>query len=134
MLDEAIGIIRLLWSGGMKSHRGRYFTVENARVFSLPEKAPPIYVAAGGEKMAEFAARLGDGLITAGDEQTVIKKFNREGGKRKPKYSQLTVCWAKSEKDGVRIARKQWPIAAFAWAFVRTPHSATLRRSGRKCH
>jgi coenzyme F420-dependent glucose-6-phosphate dehydrogenase len=118
MLEEAVGIIRLLWKGGMKSHRGRHFIVENARVFSLPEKLPPICIAAGGEKMAEAAARLGDGLITAGDEETVVKKFNAAGGKKKPKYSQLTVCWAKSEKEALRIAREQWPISAFAWPLL----------------
>src|SRR3989440_9614363 len=101
MLEEAVAIIRLLWEGGNKSHRGDHFTVQNARVFTLPQKLPPIYVAAGGEKMAELAARIGDGLITAGDEEVVIKKFNAKGGKRKPKYSQLTVCWAKSEKEAV---------------------------------
>src|SRR5438552_4151297 len=75
MLEEAVAIIRLLWEGGNKSHRGDYFTVQNACVFTLPQKLPPIYVAAGGEKMAELAARIGDGLITAGDEEVVIKKF-----------------------------------------------------------
>src|SRR5438067_12961831 len=82
MLEEAVSVIRLLSEDGIKSHRGRYFTVENARLFTLPEKAPPIYVAAGGGKMADLAARIGDGLITAGDEGPVIKVFNASGGKR----------------------------------------------------
>jgi len=86
MLEEAICVIRLLWKGGLQNHRGRYFTVENARLFTLPEKLPPIFIAAGGEKMAELAARAGDGLITAGDENIVIKKFNAAGGKKKPRY------------------------------------------------
>ena len=47
----------------MTSHRGRHYTVENARLYTLPETLPPIYVAAGGPKAAELAARLGDGLI-----------------------------------------------------------------------
>jgi coenzyme F420-dependent glucose-6-phosphate dehydrogenase len=118
MLEEAIGVMRQLWKGGLQNHRGRYFVVENARLYSLPEKLPQIFVAAGGEKMAEFAARVGDGVITAGDEKTVIKKFNSEGGKKKPRYSQITVCWAKTEKEAVRLAREQWPIAALAWPLL----------------
>jgi G6PDH family F420-dependent oxidoreductase len=43
MLEEAVRVIRSLWEGGNKSHRGRYFTVENARLFTLPDEAPPIY-------------------------------------------------------------------------------------------
>src|SRR5262249_4108375 len=33
MLEEAIAVIRLLWQGGSQTHRGRYFTVENARLY-----------------------------------------------------------------------------------------------------
>jgi coenzyme F420-dependent glucose-6-phosphate dehydrogenase len=118
MLEEAVRVIRLLWKGGTQSHRGRYFTVENARLYTLPEKAPPIYVAAGGKKMSQLAARIGDGLITAGDEDTVIKAFNSAGGKKKPKYAQITVCWARTEKEARRIAHEWWPIAALPWSLL----------------
>ena len=50
MLAEAIEVIRLLWEGGLKSHRGRYYTVENARIYTLPDELPPIVVAAAGPK------------------------------------------------------------------------------------
>ena len=118
MLEEAVKVMRELWKGGNKSHRGRYFTVENARLFTLPEEAPPIYIAAGGRKMAELAERIGDGLITAGDEGPVIKQYNAAGGRKKPKYSQITVCWAKTEKESRRIAHEWWPISAFAWPLL----------------
>jgi coenzyme F420-dependent glucose-6-phosphate dehydrogenase len=57
MLEEAIAVIRQLWQGGAQSHHGRYYTVENARLYTLPEKLPPIMVAAGGSQAAaqEFA-------------------------------------------------------------------------------
>src|SRR5579859_5703221 len=32
MLEEAIAIMRGLWEGGTRDYRGRYFTIENARV------------------------------------------------------------------------------------------------------
>jgi len=118
MLEEAVNVIRSLWKGGILSHRGRYFMVENAQLFTLPDKTPPIYVAAGGGKMSELAARIADGLITAGDEDTVIKAFNSAGGKKKPKYSQLTVCWARTEKEARRIAHEWWPIAALPWSLL----------------
>src|ERR1051326_4948909 len=118
MLEEAVTIIRKLWEGGNMSHRGEYFTVENACVFTLPDEPPPIYIAAGGHRMAELAARLGDGLITAGDEGPVIKEFNSNGGKRKPKYAQITVCWARTEKEARRTAHQWWPISAFPWPLL----------------
>ena len=36
MLEEAVGLMRRLWEGDLVSHRGRYYTVENARIYSLP--------------------------------------------------------------------------------------------------
>src|SRR5205085_12611163 len=60
MLEEAIDVIRLLWQGGYRTHRGRHYTVENARLYTLPDEAPPIYVAAAGSEAAALAARVGD--------------------------------------------------------------------------
>lgn len=34
MLVEAVGVIRALWEGETVDHRGTYFEVENARLFS----------------------------------------------------------------------------------------------------
>src|SRR3712207_6988514 len=41
--------------GGSQNHHGRYYTVEDARVFTLPDEPLPIMVAAGGPKAAELA-------------------------------------------------------------------------------
>jgi coenzyme F420-dependent glucose-6-phosphate dehydrogenase len=54
-LEEAIDVIRLLWRGGNQSHHDRYFTVENARLYSLPDTPPPLYVAVGGPRTADLA-------------------------------------------------------------------------------
>ena len=112
-LEEAVSVIRLLWKGGIQSHRGRHFTVENACVYTLPENTPQIYVAAGGEKMSQLAAQIGDGLITAGDEGSVIKAFNTAGGKKRPKFAQLTVCWAKTEKEARQTLRRHFEQIGF---------------------
>jgi hypothetical protein len=37
MLEEAIDVIRTLWSGGVQSHRGRHYRVEHARIYDLPD-------------------------------------------------------------------------------------------------
>jgi alkanesulfonate monooxygenase SsuD/methylene tetrahydromethanopterin reductase-like flavin-dependent oxidoreductase (luciferase family) len=63
MLSEALEIIRLLWSGGYRSHRGRHLTLEDARVFDLPDTPPRIAVAAGGSEAAQLAAELGDAIF-----------------------------------------------------------------------
>ena len=72
MLEEAVHVIRLLWEDGNKRHYGKHYTVENARLYTLPEVPPPIYVSAFGFKAVEVAARIGDGYVgTAPEPDTV---------------------------------------------------------------
>jgi coenzyme F420-dependent glucose-6-phosphate dehydrogenase len=111
-LEEAIGIIRLLWEGGNKSHHGRYYTVENARLYTLPKEPPPLLVAVGGASSAEMAGRAGDGFIATSPERDLIEIFDKAGGKGKPRYGSLTVCWAKDEKAARRTAHRIWPTVA----------------------
>jgi alkanesulfonate monooxygenase SsuD/methylene tetrahydromethanopterin reductase-like flavin-dependent oxidoreductase (luciferase family) len=48
MLEEAIGVMRLLWEGGVKDHHGKHYTVENAQLYTLPEEPPPVLVSGSG--------------------------------------------------------------------------------------
>jgi G6PDH family F420-dependent oxidoreductase len=111
MLEEALQVIRLLWEGGNKSHRGCYYTVEDARIYTLPDELPPIMVAASGSKSARMAGRIGDGLISTSPEAKVVEEFEAAGGNGRPRYGQLTVCWAKDEAEARRTAYKIWPNA-----------------------
>jgi G6PDH family F420-dependent oxidoreductase len=63
LLREALEIIRLQWSGGYQSYVGRHLTLEDARVFDLPDTPPRIAVAAGGSEAAQLAAELGDAIF-----------------------------------------------------------------------
>ena len=111
-LREAIEIIRQLWRGGYQSHHGRHYTVENARLYTLPETLPPLMIAAGGPKSAEVAARLGDGLIGTSPDDKMLTKFDEAGGRGKPKIAELGVCWAADERSARRTAHEWWPTAA----------------------
>ena len=110
-LEEAVEVIRALWSGELTSHRGTYYTVQNARLFTLPEALPRIHVAAGGERMAELAGRIGDGFIGTGPDAALVDAYRRSGGDG-PRYGQVSVCWAESEREARRTAHEWWPTAA----------------------
>ena len=112
MLEEAIEIIRLLWAGGNQTYRGEYYTVENARLYSLPQEPPPIAVAAGKPLAAELAGRAGDALVGVAPQEELIERFERAGGTGKPRYGQVTVCWAADEQQARRTAHEVWPNAA----------------------
>jgi coenzyme F420-dependent glucose-6-phosphate dehydrogenase len=112
MLEEAIEIIRTLWQGDTLTYRGGYYTVENARIYTLPDQLPPILMAASGPRAAEAAGRLADGFITTAPEADLLKRFEAAGGSGKPSYGQLTVCWAQDEASARRTAYEYWPTAA----------------------
>jgi coenzyme F420-dependent glucose-6-phosphate dehydrogenase len=112
MLEEAIEVMRLLWQGGYQSHYGKHYTVERARIFTLPEEPPPIAVAASNPKAAELAGRVGDAFVGVAPEKELLKAFDDAGGEGKPRYGQLTVCYAESEEQARKVALEVWPNAA----------------------
>jgi len=114
MLEEAIEVIRLLWEGGLQSHEGQYYTVENARLYTLPDEPPPILMAASGSNSAELAGRIGDGLISTGPDAELVDAFEGAGGKGKPRYGKVAVCWAETEAEARRTAYEIWPLAGLS--------------------
>jgi G6PDH family F420-dependent oxidoreductase len=112
MLREAVEVLRLLWSGGDQSHHGEFFTMEHARIYSLPDQPPEVYVAAAGKDSATLAGEIGDGLISTAPDAEVFQAFDRAGGKGKPRYGQVTVCWEDSEENAVKTAYHYWRTAA----------------------
>lgn len=114
MLEEAIDVLRLLWQGGEQSHRGMYFIVDQARLYTLPAEPPPLLLAAGSERAAALAGLAGDGLIGTAPDAELIRSFAAAGGRHKPRYGQVTVCHAGSVEDARRIAHRWWPNTALA--------------------
>ncbi|TDD22182.1 TIGR03557 family F420-dependent LLM class oxidoreductase [Kribbella turkmenica] len=114
MLREALEIIRLLWSGGYHSYDGKHLRLEDARVFDLPDKAPEIAVAAGGESAAELAAELGDALFATEPKAELISAYEKAGG-RGPKYAEVPLAWAPSEDEGAESARRLFRFGVTGW-------------------
>ena len=66
-LEEAIEIIRSLWTGREVDHQSKHYTVKG-RLYDPPTQPIPLLTAANGKKSMRLAGKLGDGLIT--DPQT----------------------------------------------------------------
>jgi G6PDH family F420-dependent oxidoreductase len=84
MLEEAVTVLRELWKGANVSHRGRHYTVQNARIYTLPESPPKIYVSGFGPKAIDLAARIGDGFVSTAPDGDAVKRFRDNGGGDKP--------------------------------------------------
>jgi coenzyme F420-dependent glucose-6-phosphate dehydrogenase len=70
-MEEALETIRALFDGERLSGRGTHFATDGAYLHTRPEGRPPIYVSAFGPRAARVAGRLGDGLWTLGDPESV---------------------------------------------------------------
>jgi coenzyme F420-dependent glucose-6-phosphate dehydrogenase len=109
MLDEAIHLVRLLWGGELVSEWTDHYTVDRARLYTLPETLPPIAVAASAPAAAELAGRSADALISTAPEAELVQAFRGAGGEGKPVYGQLTVCYGPDEAKAADEAYEWWP-------------------------
>ena len=112
MLEEAIRVIRALWThDGFVDHHGRYYTVENARIYTRPTTPPPIYVSGFGPKSVDLAARVGDGYINTMPDAGLVSRFRAEAGGNKPCQAGFKAAYAETVDEGARIAYERWPNA-----------------------
>ena len=109
MLAEAIEIIRRLWSGEVVSYEGGYYQVDEARLFTLPESAPDIILAASGQDSAQLAAETCDGLMGVAPDASMVKAFDEAVNRELPKYAQVTLAWGESEAEARKTLAELWP-------------------------
>lgn len=133
MMFEALQIINELFTGKRVTHRGDYFTVESARLYTLPETPPPVYVATAGPLNSQRTGRYADGMITVGaSDDKIDGLFERfeKGAKRADKdpskmarLLQVHVSYAKTDDEATENAVKEWPNGGmpFPKADIRNP-------------
>ncbi|WP_030018818.1 LLM class F420-dependent oxidoreductase [Streptomyces monomycini] len=108
MLEEAVQVMRQLFEGGEVSHHGKHYTVENARLYTVPDEPVPIDVSAFGPNATELAARVGDGFVTMTPDADAVERFRRGGGGNKPVLGGVKVCWNPDRDEAVRTAHRLW--------------------------
>jgi G6PDH family F420-dependent oxidoreductase len=115
MLTEAVEVIGQLFDGGYVTYSGRHITVDSAKLFDLPGERVSVALAASGQRSAEMAARLGDGLIAVQPDPDVVSTFDAAGGSGKPRYGQVPVCYGQDADQAAAFAADQWGWSAAGW-------------------
>ena len=142
MLEEAVEVIRALWTGEVTSHHGRHYTVENARIYTLPEPLPPIHVAGSAERMATLAGADRRRLHRHGARRGGRRRLS-QGGRRRTSLRTGDGLLGRGRgggtADGARVvadggdprqrARRSWRCRGLRG---RSPRSSTRRRSPRR--
>jgi G6PDH family F420-dependent oxidoreductase len=111
MLEEAVEIMRELWKGGNVSYRGKHYTVENARIYTLPEKPVEILISGFGPKAIEVAARIGEGYVSTMPDADMVREFRSSGGGDRVCQAGFKAAFAATEDAGAEIAFEKWPNA-----------------------
>ncbi|MBI0582724.1 MAG: TIGR03885 family FMN-dependent LLM class oxidoreductase [Methanomassiliicoccus sp.] len=110
-LKEAAWIIKELWAGRTVSHHG-LVTVEEARLFDRPARAPLLIGAAQSPPTAEFVGGWADGMITINQPreglEEIVNAFRKGGGAGKPMFLKVQVSYARDEDAALRGAWEQW--------------------------
>jgi len=114
MLDEAVRVIRALWSGESCYHSGEYYAVENARIYDLPAKPIPIVIGASGTQSATLAGELGAGLMAVEPNRKLIEDWKSTGGVG-ARYGEMALGYARSEEEGLALAHKYSRFGALGW-------------------
>ncbi len=119
MLFESIEIINKLFTGNVVKHKGEFFTLESAKLYTRPEQPVPIYVATAGPINARKTGKFADGIITVGaaDEKIGMLWAKYEEGAREagkdpsgsPKLLQIHISWARTDQEAVDQAVLEWP-------------------------
>ena len=86
--DEAIEVVRRLWTEDRVAHEGRHFQFGAVTLAPKPARVPPIWVGGRAEAAMRRAGRVGDGYISHmcaadkyGENLALIAKTARENGR-----------------------------------------------------
>jgi G6PDH family F420-dependent oxidoreductase len=111
MLGEAIDIFRLLWSGGAQNYRGEHFVLDHAELFDRPGKAIPVILGVSGPESVALAREKADGIMTTTPDPQLAR-----GLKQGPRYLEVSLAYAASEKEGRKLAHERFRFSAFDWS------------------
>ena len=131
---EAVELIKKLFTGKDVKHRGTWYRMETARLWTMPDTPPPVYIATAGPLTAKRAGRLVDGIITPGAPAEKItglfdrfdagaREADREPGSQ-VKILQLHLSWAPTDEEALANAVSEWPNGGmkFPKQDIRSPH------------
>ena len=118
MLSEAVDLIGALFDGdgnGRVNYRGRYFDVEQAKLWDLPSERVPVGLAVSGESSCHLAGTKGDIMIAVEPRRELVEMFEAAGGAGKPKVGQIALAYDPDKEAAIRRAHEQFRWFGLGW-------------------
>lgn len=118
MLEEAVEIIRELFTGDRVNYTGDFFQVDSARLWDLPDERIEIGAAVSGpDSIARFAT-LVDHLVAVEPDAEAIHAWDDARGHATPesrKIGQIPISWDPDREKAVARAHEQFRWFAGGW-------------------
>ncbi|MEZ5138460.1 MAG: hypothetical protein R2711_06750, partial [Acidimicrobiales bacterium] len=104
------------WSGEWTTIRGRHLTVEDARIYDLPERPVELVVGVSGPASLDLAQRIGaDGIMATDPDASLVDGWAERGGARSGTWTEVPFAWAPSVAEGERLALERFRFGAPGW-------------------
>jgi coenzyme F420-dependent glucose-6-phosphate dehydrogenase len=123
--DKGLEAITRLWNGETVTMDGGWFSLKEARLYTMAETRPKMYVSAFGPLAAKIAGKYGEGLWTLPDPQgapKVIAAYRESCEAHGKEEGEIIVqcagAWAATDEAAVQGALR-WKPAALADAYSR---------------
>lgn len=99
----------------------------DARLWSRPERAPRLVIAATTPQTAAWAGTWASGLLTVGVDldrlAAIARVFRANAPARRPMHLKVDLCWAANEDEALLQAHRHWRFNALG-----NPVNCTLSR------
>ena len=116
MLSEAVDVISALFdSEDPVSLRGRYFDLESAKLWDLPDQRVPIGIAVSGPDSCRLAGRKADVMIAVEPKPELGEMFDAAGGQGKPRVGQIAVAYDADRETAIQRAHEQFRWFGLGW-------------------
>jgi coenzyme F420-dependent glucose-6-phosphate dehydrogenase len=114
--DKGLEAIVRLWRGETVTMDGGWFRLRDAKLYTLAEQPPKLYVSAFGPQAARIAGRWGDGVWTMGDPETapeVIEAYRESCAEHDREPGEIIFqsgfAWAEDEQAAIDGAKRWKP-------------------------
>ncbi|GEK22317.1 TIGR03557 family F420-dependent LLM class oxidoreductase [Cellulomonas xylanilytica] len=118
MLEEAIEIIRELFTGDRVNYAGDFFQVDSAKLWDLPDEPIQIGAAVSGPQSIQRFSQLVDHLVAVEPDADAIHAWDDARGHSLPesrKIGQIPISWDPDREKAVARAHEQFRWFAGGW-------------------
>ncbi len=117
MLIEAVEIIGALFDadGSTVNYRGRYYDIETAKLWDLPDQRVPIGVAVSGPDSCQIAGSKADLMVAVEPKPELGDMFDKAGGAGKARVGQTAIAYDPDREAAVQRAHEQFRWFGLGW-------------------